>query len=109
MNILLKIVSLILFVGVIYLSYANKSLSIDMSLIGNINVALLLILVLSFGILIGVSWISQFYLIQKNKLNSYKRELEKSSISDSSSKSRVEVLEAKIATLEKALDDALNK
>ena len=51
----------------------------------------------------------QFYLAQKEKLNAYKRELEKSSITNSSSSSRVEVLEAKIATLEKALDDALNK
>lgn len=42
-------------------------------------------------------------------LNSYKRELEKESISSNESAARVKVLESKIEVLEKALDNALKK
>ena len=48
-----------------------------------------------------------------NKLNesliAHKRELEKTSIGSNESSSKVKVLESKIAVLEKALSDALNK
>lgn len=43
------------------------------------------------------------------KNSAYKRQLEKTSVSNSESSSRVEVLEAKIKVLEKALEDALKK
>ena len=47
---------------------------------------------------------------EKNeKLNSYKRELEKESIASTESSSRVKVLESKIEVLEKALENALKK
>lgn len=42
-------------------------------------------------------------------LNAYKRELEKEAIGSTESSSKVKVLESKIAVLEKALEDALNK
>ena len=44
--------------------------------------------------------------VKNEKLNSYKRELEKESIESSS---RVKVLESKIEVLEKALENALKK
>ena len=44
-----------------------------------------------------------------DSLNAYKRELEKTSIGSNESSSKVKVLESKIAVLEKALSDALNK
>ena len=45
--------------------------------------------------------------VKNNALNSYKRELEKESISSTESSSRVKVLESKIEVLEKALENAL--
>lgn len=47
--------------------------------------------------------------VKNDKLNSYKRELEKESIASDAHSARVKVLESKIQVLEKALDDALNK
>ena len=47
--------------------------------------------------------------VKNEKLNSYKRELEKESIASTESSSRVKVLEAKIEVLEKALENALKK
>ena len=46
---------------------------------------------------------------KNNILSSYKRELEKESISSDESSAKVKVLEAKIEVLEKALENALNK
>ena len=42
-------------------------------------------------------------------ITTYKRELEKEAIDGVESSSKVKVLESKIAVLEKALDDSLNK
>lgn len=47
--------------------------------------------------------------VKNEKLNSYKRELEKESIASTESSSRVKVLESKIEVLEKALENALKK
>ncbi len=44
-----------------------------------------------------------------NALNSYKRELEKESITSDTNSARVKVLESKIEVLEKALENALKK
>ena len=43
------------------------------------------------------------------KLNMYKRELEKESISSNDNSAKVKILESKIKVLEKALEDALKK
>lgn len=74
-----------------------------------VSVGILVLAVAAIGFIISAFLVGQFYLVQKDKLNAYKRELEKSSVSNSTSSSKVEVLEAKIATLEKALENALNK
>ena len=47
--------------------------------------------------------------VKDSKLNVYKRELEKESISSTESDARVKVLESKIEVLEKALENALKK
>ena len=75
----------------------------------HVSVGILILAVAAIGFVISAFLVGQFYLVQKDKLNAYKRELEKSSVSNSTSSSKVEVLEAKIATLEKALENALNK
>lgn len=45
--------------------------------------------------------------VKNEKINLYKRELEKESISSDESSARVKVLESKIEVLEKALENAL--
>lgn len=59
------------------------------------------------GIIIGMSFGALKLNAKNDKLNSYKRELEKESISSTESSSRVKVLESKIEVLEKALANAL--
>ena len=46
---------------------------------------------------------------KNKKIDSYKRELEKESISSDESMAKVKVLESKIEVLEKALQNALQK
>ena len=108
MNIVLKIFSLIIIAGVIYLAYLNNGNSINI-LQFSINVMLYTFAILFAGILASAIWFSQSYLSQKDKTKTYKRELEKSSVSNNDNSAKVEVLQAKITTLEKALEDALNK
>ena len=61
------------------------------------------------GLVLGI-FIMNIKLNSKNdRINSYKRELEKESIASSESSSRVKVLESKIEVLEKALENALKK
>ena len=47
--------------------------------------------------------------VKNDKINSYKRELEKESISSDENSAKVKVLEQKIEVLEKALEKALKK
>lgn len=47
--------------------------------------------------------------VKNDKINSYKRELEKESIVSDENSARVKVLESKIEVLEKALENALKK
>lgn len=46
---------------------------------------------------------------KNDKINSYKRELERESVSSGESEAKVKVLEAKVQVLEKALENALKK
>lgn len=59
------------------------------------------------GIIVGMSVVAFKLNLKNNKLNSYKRELEKESIAADENYSRVKVLEQKIEVLEKALDSSL--
>lgn len=58
---------------------------------------------LVFGILLMILLIN----IKNKKINVYKRQLEKESISSDENAARVKVLESKIEVLEKALENAL--
>ena len=60
-------------------------------------------------ILLGIFLMNFVLNVKNQKLNSYKRELEKESINSTENSSRVKVLEAKIEVLEKALENALKK
>ena len=61
------------------------------------------------GVAFGMFLMSLKLIVKNDKINIYKRELEKESISSVESASRVKVLESKIEVLEKALENALKK
>lgn len=65
--------------------------------------------VLLAGIFSGCGIVSLFLGIQKDKVKAYKRELEKTAISGEANASKVEVLEAKIKTLEKAFNSVADE
>ena len=126
MKTILNIISYLAILGVIYIAIINAPQMINIALLTKdmmialglqdveiinktINTATYTLSVLGVGVFAGVCLLGQLYLSEKNKLNAYKRELEKSSVTNSSNSSKVQVLEAKIATLEKALNDALNR
>ncbi len=66
-------------------------------------------LIMLSGIFVGAGTVYMFLAAQKDKVKAYKRELEKSSITGADSASRVEVLEAKIKTLEKAFNTVIDE
>lgn len=65
--------------------------------------------VMVVGAFVGAGLISLFLAIQGNKIKAYKRELEKSSINSEENASKVQVLEAKIKTLENAFDSVVDE
>ena len=67
------------------------------------------VLVLLSGIFVGAGTVYMFLDAAKDKVKAYQRELEKSSISGTTNASKVEVLEAKIKTLEKAFNTVIDE
>ena len=59
------------------------------------------------GTLFGILLMHIFIIIKNKKINIYKRQLEKESISSDENAAKVKVLESKIEVLEKALENAL--
>ena len=90
--------------GVNYLKAANGEYSTEL-----VNGAFYTLLILCSGIFVGGGILSLFLGIQNDKVNAYKRELERTSISGEANSSRVEVLEAKIKTLEKAFNTVVDE
>lgn len=67
------------------------------------------VLVLLAGLISGAGTVYLFLSAQKDKVKAYQRELEKTSISGMNNASKVEVLEAKIKTLEKAFNSVIDE
>lgn len=67
------------------------------------------VMVLLSGLFVGAGTVYMFLSAQNEKVKAYKRELERTSISGASNASRVEVLEAKIKTLEKAFNTVIDE
>lgn len=61
------------------------------------------------GILFGIFLMNIKLNVKNDKLKSFKRELEKESVSSNEASAKVKVLESKIEVLEKALENALKK
>jgi len=60
------------------------------------------------GLIFGIFLMYLKLNVKNNKINLYKRELEKESIASDENSARVKVLESKIQVLEKALENAIN-
>ncbi|MBR1775800.1 hypothetical protein IJ750_01835 [bacterium] len=61
------------------------------------------------GLIFGILLMNLKLNVKNDKLKSYKRELEKESVSSDENSAKVKVLESKIEVLEKALENALKK
>lgn len=66
-------------------------------------------IVLFCGIMSGAGTVYIFLSLQREKTKAYKRELEKTSVLGSENASKVDVLEAKIKTLEKAFNTVIDE
>ena len=67
-----------------------------------------LLIVFMGGFILGIFIMNLGINVKNRKIFSYKRQLEKESISSDENAAKVKVLESKIQVLEKALDNALN-
>ena len=65
--------------------------------------------VFTSGILVGIFLMLLKLNVKNTKIDIYKRELEKESVTSDKNSARVKVLESKIEVLEKALENALKK
>ena len=113
-----------LFLCVVYVAVMNSTVFLDLQLAGiqgsaevlgtpeyvkTFNLTSYTLLVFLLGLICGICWMAQFYFEQKEKLIAYKNERIRNRDAEIENSVRVRVLKAKIETLEKALDDALNK
>lgn len=120
---LIRIIAFLAALAIIYIAILNVADTITLQVWGpsvdaasgtvihstkNINTAFFTFVVFAIGLFVGIALFMPFYSAQEDKLNAYKRELEKSSVMTDASTSEVKVLQAKVAVLEKALKDALN-
>ena len=90
---------LLLFISVITGFYSYTYLSGKWMLLG----------IFLSGIIAGIFLMFLKLNVNNEKMNSYKRELEKESITSDENSAKVKVLESKIKVLEKALENSLNK
>ena len=73
----------------------------------NIKTPVLYVILFALGEIAGLCYLMPLCMSMQEKTKAYRRELEKGSVTNSTSSSKIEVLENKIQVLEKALDDAL--
>lgn len=118
MKILFNIISIVIMISVISLTALNTQTAVDFVLWGSNKVHMVMyhaslantmLIFFVAGILSGIFWAASFYSSNQVKLKEYQRKLEKTSVQSSEDSSKVEVLEAKIKTLEKALQSALEQ
>ena len=92
-------------VDINYLKGNNLTSDLDITL----KTSIYTLAVLCAGVFSGAGVVALFLGIQKDKVKAYKRELEKSSVSGEANASKVDVLEAKIKTLEKAFNSVVDE
>ncbi len=106
--------SILVLLFAIYIIIINLNNYADIRLLsgtggGGIRVSLFTSFILASGLFVGAGTVYMFLDAEKEKVKIYQRELEKTSISGSDSASKVEVLEAKIKTLEKAFNTVIDE
>ena len=119
MRVIFNLISILMVVGVIFLAALNTQTVFDFmvwysrkghsAILYHVTLVQIILWVFVAGILAGSCWAAAYYSSIQKKLKEYQRKLEKTSVQTNEESSKVEVLEAKIQTLEKALQDALNK
>ncbi len=111
-------ISIVILLLLIYLVIINFNNYADINFIYNSSTAIIhkavrlstfTILVLLSGLFVGAGTVYMFLDVAKEKAKVYQRELEKTAISGTASASKVEVLEAKIKTLEKAFETVIDE
>ena len=101
-------IALINTTGNIQINYLHgNKMSSDMAL--GVNISIYTLCILFAGVFSGAGVISLFLGVQQDKVKAYKRELEKSSVTGEANASKVDVLEAKIKTLEKAFTSVVDE
>lgn len=113
MKIIFNIVSIIIMIAVIFLAALNTQTVFDFkiwnsavagkSLVYQASLVQVILGAFIAGTLSGVFWAASFYSPLKIKLKEFQNKLEKTSIQTDEESSKVVVLEAKIKTLETAL------
>ena len=102
-----------LLLAFIYFAVVNMNNSINLSYLYNVadsqtyktlSLGVYTLISLFSGVFVGAGIVYMFLSAQNDKVKAYQRELEKTSVSGMNNASRVEVLEAKIKTLEKAFN-----
>jgi septal ring factor EnvC (AmiA/AmiB activator) len=109
---------------IIYIAILNTSTNIDINYVKSyffsmdfdnpflsktLKLSVYTLIIFGCGILSGLGILSLFLGIQKDKVKAYKRELEKNVVSGESNSAKVNVLEAKIKTLEKAFESVTDE
>lgn len=124
------ILSIITLLAVIYFSIINHNNHINLNVlysilldaqtkagwtetnsyfVKSIRLSYYTIMVLFTGLFVGAGTVYMFLDASKDKIKAYQRELEKTAISGYDNASKVEVLEAKIKTLEKAFNTVIDE
>lgn len=110
--------SILILLLVIYLIIINLNNYADINLLNNITgagsnkavrVSTYTAFILASGLFVGAGIVYMFLDAAKEKARIYQRELERTSVSGTESASKVEVLEAKIKTLEKAFNTVIDE
>lgn len=119
MKIIFTLISIIILLIIIFLAALNTQTLFDITAWGlkplNVihiaHVSVFEVISWAFigGILMGSCWASSFYNRTQSRLKEYQKKLEKTSVQSSGDVAKIDVLEAKIATLEKALESALKQ
>lgn len=111
--------SIVVLCAVIYIVLINTSGTISLNLLKGtsytadfsqeVKLSIYSIVILCAGLFSGAGIVSLFLGIQEDKVKAYKRELEKTAITGESNASKVDVLEAKVKTLEKAFTSVVDE
>lgn len=118
MKIIFNLLALFIIIGITFLARENAQTMVDFSTIGigalhakiyHIKLIYVMQLGLIAGALAGICFMVPGVYTSEAKLKEYKRKLEKTSVQSSCDSSKVDVLEAKIQVLEKALKSALEQ